>query len=44
MERLRGAVAADRSPTVSGMLGRLSRELPDPRHGDDVCALAARFD
>jgi phosphoserine phosphatase RsbU/P len=41
MERLRGAVAAQRSETVSTILGRLIRELPDPDHADDTCALVA---
>jgi serine phosphatase RsbU (regulator of sigma subunit) len=43
MESLCRAVAANRSTTMSGMLARLSRELPDSPRGDDVCVLAARL-
>ena len=41
MERLRAAVAAHRSESVSTILDRLIRELPDPNHADDTYALVA---
>ena len=41
MERLRRAVAEHRSESVSAILDRLIRELPDPNHADDTCALVA---
>ena len=43
MEHLSGLVSAHHSAPLSTMLDRLLRELPDPEHGDDVCALAARL-
>ncbi len=43
MERLRVAVGRHRSEPVSGLLGGLIRELPDPEHPDDRCALGARL-
>ncbi len=43
MERLRSTVAAHHSDTVSTILGRLFREVPDAEHDDDMCALAARL-
>jgi len=43
MERLRSSVGTHGSDTVSTLLGRLIRELPDPAHRDDVCALGARL-
>ena len=43
MERLRSTVGADGSDTVSVLLGRLIRGLPDQEHRDDVCVLGARL-
>jgi hypothetical protein len=41
MKRLCAAVATHRSESVSTILDRLIRELPDPDHADDTCALVA---
>lgn|SRR5215204_6513111 len=43
MERLRSAVGAHGSDTVSTLLGRLARVLPDTGHRDDVCAPVTRL-
>ena len=43
MERMRSALTAHRSGSLSTLLGRLIRELPDREHGDDICALVARL-
>jgi serine/threonine-protein kinase RsbW len=43
MERLRVAVGGHRSEPVSSMLGALIRQLPNPEHPDDRCALGARL-
>jgi serine phosphatase RsbU (regulator of sigma subunit) len=43
MERLRAAVGGHRSEPVSGILDSLIRELPNPEHPDDRCALGARL-
>ena len=43
MERMRSVVAAHHSKTVSTLLSRLMRDVPDAEHGDDICALAVRL-
>jgi sigma-B regulation protein RsbU (phosphoserine phosphatase) len=42
MERLLSTVTAHQSDSVSTILGRAIRDVPDAEHTDDMCAIAAR--